>query len=87
MEPDRFYVVRGARSNGTVTYNCQTSEWALKKLRDFTAKGYSNIIVMDPDGRQVSEADLIGLLDGSGAAPAEETLTAAPQINRQPALA
>ena len=29
------FVVRAKRSHGTVTYNCPTPEWALKKLRDF----------------------------------------------------
>jgi hypothetical protein len=43
--------------------------------------------VLDPIGRQVSEADLISTVEGSGAAPAEEALPAAPQISRQPAFA
>ncbi|WP_331291677.1 MULTISPECIES: hypothetical protein [Methylobacterium] len=87
MNPHPVYVVRGQRSNGRLAYNCPTAKWALQKLRDFTAKGYRDITVLDRDGRQVSESDLIGLVEGSGAAPAEEALPAAPQINQQPALA
>jgi hypothetical protein len=87
MDPRRFYVVRGARLNNRVTYNCPTAEWALLKLRDFSARGYCDISVLDPDGRPVSEADLIGAVAGSGAAPAEEALPAAPQIRRQAAIA
>ena len=87
MEPRRVYIVRSVRSHGNVTYNCPTAEWALKKLRDFIARGDSVVTVLDPDGRQVSEADLVSHVDGSGAAPAEEALPAAPQISGHPALA
>jgi len=87
MDRSHIYVVRSVRSHGSVIYNCPTADWALKKLRDFTARGDRDITVLDPDGRQVSEADLIGLVEGSGAAPAEEALPAAPQVNRQPAIA
>lgn len=87
MDPRPIYAVRGVRANGSVTYQCPTAEWALKKLRDFTAKGYSDITVLDPNGRQVSEADLIGTAEGSGAAPTDEMLPAAPQITRRPAFA
>jgi hypothetical protein len=87
MEPRRVYLVRSIRSHGTVTYNCPTAEWALKKLRDFTTRGDRDITVLDPDGNPVTEAHLIGCVEGSGAAPAEEALPAAPQISRQPAFA
>jgi hypothetical protein len=87
MDRSHFYVVRSVRSHGSVTYNCPTAEWALKKLRDFIARGDRDITVLDPDGRQVSEADLIDLVGGSGAAPTEDEIPAAPQINRQPAIA
>jgi hypothetical protein len=87
MNARSVYTVRGVRANGSVTYQCPTADWALRKLRDFTAKEYSDITVLDPIGRQVSEADLISTVEGSGAAPAEEALPAAPQISRQPAFA
>ncbi|MGU3464919.1 hypothetical protein ACLBXO_08680 [Methylobacterium sp. C33D] len=87
MDSRRFYVVRGARSNGITTYKCPTVDWALRKLRDFTSQGYRDITVLDPDGRALSEADLIVATDGPGGAPSEEALPAAPQISRQPALA
>ena len=87
MNARLVYAVRGMRGNGSVTYRCPTADWALKKLRDFIAKGYSDITVLDPNGRQISEADLINTIEGSGAAPAEEALPAAPQISLQPALA
>jgi hypothetical protein len=87
MDARRFFVVRGVRANGAITYNCSTVDWALRKLKDFISKGYRDITVLDPDGRELSEADLMVAIDGSGAAPSEEALPAAPQISRQPALA
>ena len=87
MDGRRFYVVRGSRSRGTITYNCPTTEWALRKLRDFKAVGYTDITVTDSDGQPSTEADLVGTADGPGAAPSEETIPAAPQITREPALA
>ncbi|GAN51990.1 hypothetical protein [Methylobacterium radiotolerans] len=86
MNARLVYEVRGMRADGSVTCQCPTADWALKKLRDFLAKGYSDITVRDPDGRQVSEADVINTVEGSGAAPAEDALPAVPQISRQPAL-
>lgn len=87
MEPRRFYVVQGASKAGAVTYMCPTADWALRKMRDFKAAGRENIRVTDPDGFVVTEADLIGIVEGSGAVPSEEAVPAAPQIARQPALA
>jgi hypothetical protein len=87
MEPRRSYIVRGASKAGAVTYMCPTADWALRKVRDFKAAGRDNISVTDPDGLVVTEADLIGIVEGSGAAPSEEAVPAAPQIARQPALA
>ncbi|MFB0488359.1 hypothetical protein ABIE45_000945 [Methylobacterium sp. OAE515] len=86
MSSPRIYVVRSMRPHGNVTYNCPTAEWALKKLRDFTARGDANITALDPDGRPMSEADLIGCIEGSGAASTEDALPAAPQNTRQPAF-
>lgn len=86
MEPRRFYVVRGSRSKGTVTYNCPTPEWALRKLRDFKAAKYEDITITAPDGSTLTETDLIGIVDGTGAAPSETAIPAAPVVTRQPAL-
>ena len=87
MDKRRLYVVRGVAPKGTVTYNCSTADWALRKLRDFKAAERQDITVTDPDGALLTEADLIGLVEGSGAAPSEEVIPAAPQIARQPAMA
>ena len=87
MEARRFYVVRGAAKHGTVTYNCPTIEWALRKLRDSTTAQCKDITVTEPNGLPLTEADLIGFIEGSGAAPSEETILAAPQVTRQPAWA
>ena len=87
MEQRRLYVVRGAAQNGIITYKCPTAEWALRKLRDFKAADRRDITVTDPDGTLLTEADLIGIVEGSGAAPSEEVIPAAPQITRQPAMA
>lgn len=64
MEARRFYVVRASRAKGTVTYNCPTPEWALRKLRDFIAAHYKDISVTDPDGRPLSEAALEARISG-----------------------
>jgi hypothetical protein len=87
MDQRRLYVVQGAARNGIVTYKCPTAEWALRELRDFKAADRQDITVTDPDGTPLTEADLIGIVEGSGAAPTEEAIPAAPQITRQPALA
>jgi len=50
-------------------------------------KGYSDITVSDPDGRLISEADLVCTAEGCGAAPVEEPLPAAPLISLQPIFA
>jgi hypothetical protein len=78
MEQRRLYVVRGVAKSGTITYNCPTVEWTLRKLRDFKAAGRQDITVTDLDGALLTEADLIGLVESSGAAPSEEAIPAAP---------
>ncbi|MCJ2084646.1 hypothetical protein MKK88_01365 [Methylobacterium sp. E-005] len=85
MEQRRLYVVRGAARNGITTYNCPTADWALRKLRDFKAAERHDITVTGPDGAQLTEAELIGIVEGSGAALADEAMPAAPQATRQPA--
>lgn len=87
MEARRLYVVRGFTAHGSVTYKCPTAEWALRKVRDFTAAERRDITVLGPDGTLLTEADLIGIVDGAGPALLDETLPAAPQINLRPALA
>jgi hypothetical protein len=87
MDRRCVYVVRSVRPRGNISYNCPTAEWALRKLRDFSARGDSAVTVLAPDGTPLSEADLVGCVEGSGAAPADEVLLAAPQITRQPVLA
>lgn len=78
MDRPRIYVVRSVRPHGNVTYNCPTVEWALRKLRDFTARGDEDISVLDPDGNPVSEADLLGRAEGSDAALAKDAVPANP---------
>lgn len=87
MEQHRLYIVRSAAKNGIITYKCPTADWALRKLRDFKAAGRQNITVTDPDGAPLTEADLIGVVEGTGAAPSEDVIPAAPQIARRPAYA
>ena len=87
MEQRRLYVVRGVAQHGTVIYNCPTVSWALQKLRDFKAAERRDITVTDPDGTPLTEADLIGTVEGSGAAPSDETMPVTPQVTRQPAMA
>jgi hypothetical protein len=87
METRRLYVVRGVAKHGTITYNCPTPEWALRKLRDFKAAQYQDISVVDPDGGSLAEADLVIIAKAPGAAPSAEALPAAPQVPRQPASA
>jgi hypothetical protein len=62
--PDLF-IVRAKVPYGTVTYNCPTAEWALRKLRDFQAAGYESISITAPDGTALHEADLVSILDGA----------------------
>ena len=83
MDPRRPYVVRGVAKHGIITYRCPTADWALRKLRDFEAAERQDITVTDPDGVLLTEADLIGLVEGSGAPPSEEAIPGAPQITRQ----
>ncbi len=49
-----------------------TADWALRKLRDFEAAKRGDITVTDPDGIALTEADLIGIVDGSRTTPPEE---------------
>jgi hypothetical protein len=85
MEQRRVYVVRGAAKNGIITYKCPTADWALRKLRDFKAAERQDITVTDPNGALLTEAELIGLVEDSGAVSADEAMPAAPQAMRQPA--
>ena len=87
METRRLYIVRGVAQKGIVTYNCPTADWALRKLRDFKAAERRDITVTNPDGALLTEAELVGIVEGSGAAPSDEATPAAPQITRQPAQA
>ena len=87
MDQRRLYIVRGTAKKGTITYKCPTADWALRKLRDFQAAGHQDISATDPDGILLTEADLLGSVEGSGAAPSEEAIPAAPQIARRPAMA
>ena len=87
MVERRLYVVRGVARHGIITYRCPTADWALRKLRDFEAAERQDITVTDPDGVSLIEADLIGLVEGSGAAPPEELIPGATQITRQPVVA
>ncbi|MCJ2136638.1 hypothetical protein MKK69_21750 [Methylobacterium sp. J-026] len=82
MDQRRLYVVRGAAKNGIITYKCPTAEWALRKLRDFKAAGRQDITITDPDGVSLTEADLIGIVDGSDGAPANASAMAVPQTAR-----
>ncbi|MCJ2099024.1 hypothetical protein [Methylobacterium sp. E-046] len=64
-----------------------TAKWALRKLRDFKAAERQDITITDPDGASLTEAELVGIVEGSGAAPCVVATPAAPQIKRQPAQA
>ena len=58
------YRVSGTARFGRRTYNCPTPEWALRKLRDFCAAEYKDIIVTSPEGAALTEADLVGIIAG-----------------------
>lgn len=85
MEQRRLYVVWGAAKNGIITYKCPTAEWALRKLRDFQAAGRQDITVSDLDGVSLTEAALVGIVEGSGTPLTDEAVPAAPQAQRQAA--
>jgi hypothetical protein len=69
MTARNFFVVRARVPHGTVTYNCPTAEWALRKLRDFHTAGYQIITVAAPDGTALGEADLIVILEQATSNP------------------
>ncbi|MCJ2019496.1 hypothetical protein MKK84_19000 [Methylobacterium sp. E-065] len=72
------FIVKTKRPRGTVTYNCPTPEWALKKLRDFQEVGYENISVTGPGGQPLTEADLVTMIGGGAeAAPVANRVTTA----------
>ncbi|MCJ2140061.1 hypothetical protein [Methylobacterium sp. E-066] len=74
------FIVKAKRSHGTVTYNCPTPEWALKKLRDFQAASYENISVTGPNGQPLTEADLVAMIEGGmQTAPVANRITTAAQ--------
>ena len=76
METRRFYVVRAQSRGGTVTYNCPTPEWALRKLRDFKNSQYTDIVAVDPDRQTIGERALEALVSGK---PEPQPLIPAPQ--------
>jgi hypothetical protein len=57
------FVVRVDKPRVTVTYNCPTAEWALRKLSEFQAAGHANIIITGPDGQPLAEADLFAMVN------------------------
>ena len=69
MSAPNPFVVRACVPHGTITYNCPTAEWALRKLRDFHAAGYQSITVAAPDGTALDEADLILIIEQAASKP------------------
>ena len=63
MEKRLLYVVRGTAKNGTVTYNCPTPEWAVRKNRDLIQSGLASITITGPDGNDLSLVELEALAD------------------------
>lgn len=61
MKSNHPYIVHGVAKNGTVTYNCPTPEWAVRKCRDMVARELSGVTITGPDGRVLSLADLEGV--------------------------
>ena len=68
MEPRRFYIVRGNASNGTVTYNCPTPEWAMRKYRDLTTLELKDVTITGPDALPMTLEGLEALTN-EGAVP------------------
>ena len=60
MEQRNLYIVRGIAKGGTVTYNCPTPEWAVRKHRDLITSGLSNVTITGPDGQALTLAALEG---------------------------
>ena len=58
MDLSHPYIVRGVVKGGTVTYNCPTPEWAVRKHRDMITRGLSEVTITGPDGQLLSLADL-----------------------------
>ena len=58
MEPSPLYIVRGIAKGGTVTYNCPTPEWAVRKHRDMVASKLSDVTITGPNGQTLSLSDL-----------------------------
>ena len=58
MDQRRFYVVRAVFKQGTVTHNCPSPEWAVRKYRDAVERGLTDITITDPDGQRLTSADL-----------------------------
>ncbi|MCJ2009200.1 hypothetical protein [Methylobacterium sp. J-092] len=52
------YVVRGVSKNNTITYNCPTPEWAVRKHRDLIESKLSDVTIMGPDRQALSLAEL-----------------------------
>lgn len=61
MTEQRYpYVVRGISKNRTVTYNCPSPEWAVRKHRDMVASGLADVTITGPDGQAINLAALEG---------------------------
>lgn len=63
MQQQPLYIVRGTAKNGTVTYNCPTPEWAVRKHRDLTARNLIDVTITGPGGQALSLADLKSVSD------------------------
>jgi hypothetical protein len=60
MDLSHPYIVRGVAKGGTVTYNCATPEWAVRKHRDMITRGLSDVTITGPDGQALSLIALEG---------------------------
>lgn len=65
MERRPLYIVRGFSKHGTVTYNCPSPEWAVRKYRDLTSQELADVTITGPDGRMLALADLEAQSDES----------------------
>ena len=69
MDRRPVYIVRGSAKGGTVTYNCPSPEWAVRKHRDLTQRDLVNVMITGPDGQTLTLTELEGMAD-EGAVPA-----------------
>ena len=42
------YIVRGIAKGGTVTYNCPSPEWAVRKHRDMVVRELADVTIGQP---------------------------------------